>query len=115
MTLPGQNKEEVLGPTHSRSLEGAFHYAPLVELDLSDYGVDKVLLPMQVVFGSTVYRYVPCKEFGIITKEHWGTLNEIVVRSPSLGDKVQSDFSVGRGQCFASKVRTKPLLANLLR
>ena len=98
--LPGQNKEEVLGPTHSMSLEGAFHYAPFVELDLSDYDVDKVLPSMQVVFGSTVRRYVPRKEFGIITKEHWGTLNEIVVRSPSLGDKVQSDFSVGMGPMF---------------
>ena len=96
------------------SLEGAFHYAPFVEIDLSDYGVDKALPSMQVVFGSIVRRYVPRKEFGIITKEHWGTLNEIVVRSPYLGNKVQSDFSVGKGQCFAFKVHTKPLLASLL-
>ena len=68
-TLPGENKAEILGPIHSKSLEGAFHHAPLVSLDLSDYGVEKDLLPMQVVFGSIVDRYVPCKEFGIAARD----------------------------------------------
>ena len=89
-----QGKDKILGPMHSRSLEGGFHYAPFVEMDLSDYGVGEPLPPMQVVFGSIARKLMSCKHIGVITKEHWSALTEIVFRFPSLANKVQSDGGV---------------------